>query len=129
METKIKILIIEDDVVTAMAEKSIFQGDVNCQIEVARSGSEAIKLTSTNAYDLIMMDLGLGDTTGYAVTEQIRANGMNIKTVIVALTAHTKEAVEAECLKVGMNGVESKPLLPGVAKRIVSEFIPQLIAQ
>ena len=124
METKMKVLLVEDDFLIALANKTILQ-DIGCQVDVAPTGSKAIDLSANNIYDLILMDLGLGDTTGYAVTEQIKSDGINSTTPVVALTAHPASDVQEDCLKVGMLAVETKPLLPDRAKQILTTFVSE----
>lgn len=121
METKSKILLVEDDFVIALANKTILQ-DIGCHVDVASTGSQAIELSENNIYDLILMDLGLGDTTGYAVTKQIKLDSLNSATPVVALTAHPAAEVEEDCLKVGMLAVETKPLYVDSAKQIIAKF-------
>lgn len=124
METPVKILLVEDDFVMVLASKTILS-NAGYQVDVATSGTEAIRLSSANVYDLILMDLGLGDTTGYAVTEEIKSSGLNTQTPVVALTAHKKVDVEDNCLKIGMKAVQTKPLTLDIAKDLIATFVPK----
>lgn len=122
MENTIKILLVEDDFIMILAGKTTFQS-LGCQVDVAENGQEAVHLSSTQVYDLIIMDLGLGETTGYAVTEQIRTNSMNTKTPVIALTVYSAMALADDCFKVGMNDVKTKPLIPNDAVKIIKKFV------
>jgi CheY-like chemotaxis protein len=62
-------------------------------------------------FDLVLMDLELPDTTGYAATRLIRVSeGEDEPTPIIALTAHAVGEVRKPCLEAGMNDCLGKPL-------------------
>lgn len=68
-----KLLIVEDDVQHNEAVKELIgNGDVQCFS--AYSGKEAQDLLSANAFDCIIIDLGLPDMTGLSFLEKIREN-------------------------------------------------------
>lgn len=113
---KYRVLLVEDDEI-AQTMGMLYLKDKNYQIDLAVSGKEALELTSKTPYDLIYMDLGLGDgIDGIETTRRIRAdkNNLSHKTFITALTAHgngDKEIVQ-KCMNAGMQTILSKPLSP-----------------
>ena len=107
-----KVLLVEDyDLVSKVSKKILENNDiVRCSVDVACTGKEAIEFTKKNKYELILMDIGLPDMTGYEVTKKIISskNSLNSKTPIIALTAHD-EVIE-NCIDAGMIDLIPKPL-------------------
>lgn len=101
------ILLVEDNKIAAKAAKIIIE-HLNCKVDIAASGREAIKMSNEKSYDLIFMDIGLPDTDGMSVSETI--NGSLGKDVpIVALTGHVTGEMKMRCLESGMDSVITKP--------------------
>jgi DNA-binding response OmpR family regulator len=73
------------------------------------SGAEAISLALSASPDLVILDLGLPDVPGEAVTREIRAAGM---TPILMLTARSGEEDRIRGLELGADDYLTKPFSP-----------------
>lgn len=105
-----KILLVEDNNMVALVSKLKLES-FGHEVCVANTGKEAISCAELDLYDVILMDLGLGETTGYDVTEEIIKRGkLNTQTPIIALTAHSASDTKQKCLSCGMCDVLEKPL-------------------
>ena len=85
----------------------------NAIINIAKNGNEAVSLSQTNAYDVIIMDISMPDMSGLEATRIIRDNNsssLNINTPIIALTANALPEDREHCLQAGMDAYLSKPL-------------------
>ena len=105
-----EILVVEDALIAKKVAQAMLKR-LNCKVDFASSGLEALDLIAKNDYDMIFMDLGLPDMDGVAVTEKIR--GMKEKkgsVPIIALSANFDDECRAYCLKAGMNEFIAKPL-------------------
>jgi PAS domain S-box-containing protein len=122
---KTRVLVVEDQLLAAKVAQSIIS-NLGCSVDVAPDGKTALRFVSENKYDLIFMDVGLPDTTGYEVTKQIRANEWKLDEhiPIVALTAHIDTENKQACIYSGMDAVISKPLMANTAKDILNAFVP-----
>ncbi len=70
------------------------------------------------------MDLGLGDTDGFSVTEIIKANSeLNQNTPIIAVTAHSREDYQQRAQDVGMMNFITKPLSVEKLKLLFQEIV------
>lgn len=125
---KTQILVVEDQLLAAKVAQSIIS-NLGCSVDVAPDGQTALRFISEKKYDLVFMDVGLPDTSGYELTKQIRANEWKLDEhiPIVALTAHIDTENKQECIYSGMDAVISKPLMPNTAKDILNAFIPSVV--
>jgi PAS domain S-box-containing protein len=77
----------------------------------AKSGDEALEISSTKNLDLILLDLHLPTMSGYEVTRFIRDSNLPVSKVpILAITADVLEGTEQACLDAGFSGFFPKPL-------------------
>ncbi len=120
------VLLVEDSPSAALVTKGILK-NLNCKIDVATSGEDAVKMVQNKTYDFIFMDVGLPGISGIEATQQIRE--LQEKTdqdiPIVALTAHVEDEAKQACKDAGMNAALSKPLSPEKAEDILNAFIPE----
>lgn len=120
MSTLLKyVLVVEDEPIGQRVANALLQS-LGCKVDVVGSASQALETLKTNDYQLIFMDIGLGDLTGFELTQQIRLSGK--KMPIVALTAEQSELVRARCDETGMNDLLIKPLTPTSAKAMLEKF-------
>lgn len=119
------VLVVEDNFIAQKVAIAILSA-MNCHIDVASNGEEALNLYSKHQYDLIFMDIGLGEgMDGYEVTHQIRSNNKLKHIPIIALTAHAGDDSKQRCIEAGMDAVLTKPLTQTQAKDILRSFIPE----
>ena len=121
-----KILLVEDHPISAKIEKEILL-HLGCVVDIASNAKQALELVNKEYYDLIFMDIGLPDMTGYEVTQRIRSQDLtSISHIpIVALTAHTDSDNQQQCLDSKMNAMITKPFTTEQAEDILNTFIPR----
>lgn len=119
-----RILMVEDNLVAQKVEQALLTA-LNCQVDIAESGEQAIKLFSPGKYDLVFMDIGLQDTSGYIVAKKIREmeEETQYHIPIIALTSYQADVVKDDCIDYSMEGVISKPLTSDQAKQIIERYI------
>lgn len=120
-----QVLVVEDNNIAQTVAKALLS-QLACTVDVASNGVEALKLCKKKKYDLIFMDIGLGDgMDGYEVTYHIRNSSREIKnSPIIALTAHGGDENRQRCIEAGMDAVLTKPLTQAHALDIIKTFIP-----
>lgn len=123
-ETKSNVLVVEDNGIAQIAAKTLLSS-MSCRVDVAANGMDALALCKKNKYDLIFMDIGLGEgLDGYDVTQHLRGMPESGETPIIALTAHGGDENKQRCIEAGMNAVLAKPLTNAHAADIIANFIP-----
>jgi two-component system, OmpR family, response regulator VicR len=99
------ILVVEDDAALArvLSDSLTYEGfDVEC----VREGHAAVERARRQAPDLILLDIGLPDTDGFAIVELLRQSG---PTPIIVLTARGQKADKLRGLKLGADDYVTKP--------------------
>lgn len=119
-----RVLLVEDHVIAAKVAMSLLE-TLNCAVDHAASGEEAIRMVKEAQYELIYMDIGLPDKSGLEVTQEIRKmpNEKISQIPIVALTAHISEKDRQACLHIGMQEIITKPLTESTAQTTINQFV------
>lgn len=106
-DKKFRVLLVEDDRLMQTVGIAMLKSIENYVLNLAKSGEEAIELTTKTHYDVVYMDIGLPGINGIEAVKQIRENSKNRNqnTFITALTAHADEEIAKQCLDAGMQQV------------------------
>ncbi len=104
------VLVAEDNVTNQKVVVGMLKKH-HCRVSLAATGSEAVRLFLNDPPDLVLMDCQMPEMDGYQATARIRRHEqeLNIKTPIVALTAHALGGDREICLAAGMDDYLSKP--------------------
>ncbi|HEY2566678.1 MAG TPA: ATP-binding protein [Candidatus Aquirickettsiella sp.] len=120
-----RILLVEDDKLAAKIAESILT-ELNCVIDVAADARTALQRVQKQDYHLILMDIGLPDMDGIALTHRMRLQQWQRTdtTPIIGLTAHIDVENRQRCLDAGMNTVILKPFKKETAVELLKTFVP-----
>lgn len=78
-----KVLIVDDDpAICKLLEKVMHSNDL--ETTVAASGADALSLIRSHSFDIILMDVMLGDMEGFEVIKKIRSQGISTPVMIVS---------------------------------------------
>ncbi len=120
-----RILVVEDYFINQEIVQDMLEL-MDCHVEIAEDGEEAIEKVDKNEYDLILMDIQLPEKDGYEVTREIRQQektGKKRKT-IVALTANAMAGDREKCIEAGMDDYLSKPIDLTKLESILKKYLP-----
>ena len=101
----LSILFVEDDDTIAMGVEYSLKQD-GFQVSLANRLEEARDLLKRQSFDLVLLDLGLPDGSGYALCKEIRAAG---DMPIIILSARDEEASIVLGLDLGADDYITKP--------------------
>ncbi len=125
MAKRLKVLLVEDDKFSQMATERALK-KLGCDVVVAGSGDAALDNVFKAVYDLILMDLGLTDTNGFNVVQEIKMqSALNRQTPIIALTAHSDELYRTQAKQIGMDDFLSKPLRLNELEKLLEQLATQ----
>jgi len=105
------ILVAEDNEFNAqlMEQRLVRRGH---RVRLANDGQEALALTETGAFDLLLLDVHMPELDGFqvvqAIRERERATGGHLP--VIALTARARKEDRERCLAAGMDDFLSKPV-------------------
>lgn len=103
--SQIKVLLVEDDDVSAQAACTILER-LGCIVDVAINGQDAIIIFLQKSYDLVFMDWQMPFMDGVEATARIRTMPEGRVTPIIGTTASRSKA---EVVAAGMNDLIPKP--------------------
>lgn len=117
-----KVLLIEDNeqnryLVTLLLENHGYQ------VTSAVDGPEGITAATTQAFDLILLDIQLPGMDGYAVARTLRGEPCLCMTPIVAVTSYAMTGDRENALAAGCNGYIEKPINPATFVAEASRFL------
>lgn len=109
-DKKLRILLAEDNIINQKLLKAMLT-KVGCKVDVSVNGNEVLEkfMITSNAYDLIFMDVQMPEMDGIEAARIIREKGFK-KIPIVALTAGALPEDRESCLKAGMDDYLPKPI-------------------
>ena len=102
-----KVLIVEDNP-TNLRLISSQLNTLGYDADIASNGREALDMTRSNHYSLVLTDCNMPIMDGYELTAELRRD--NNQVPVIALTADAFPERERECLSAGMNGRMIKPV-------------------
>ena len=120
-----KVLIVDDSMVNQEIAKEFLE-DLECDVEMANNGVEAVSATEQTCYDLVLMDCQMPLMDGFAATAAIRsrqAAATSSGVPIIALTANAFASDREKCLASGMSDFLSKPFLPMEFDTVVMKWL------
>lgn len=119
-----KILLVEDNEMNQLIATNFLEG-WGLELEVAQNGLEAVEMTKSNQYGLILMDLQMPVMDGYDACKSIRAmSGQYYQQLpIMALTASAMVEIKDEVIAAGMNDYISKPYDPKELKAKLIKYL------
>ncbi len=120
----LKVLCVEDNEVAQKIMAMIFaKGEWS--LDVASNGNDALNLFSPGKYDLIYLDIGLPDMSGYTLSNIFRRLENESKgsyyVPIIALTAHVD--LDADNESYGLDALLNKPLTIEKNNKVIERFI------
>lgn len=120
MDNSLHILVVEDSLIALVVIKTQLTR-LGCQVDTATDGESALKKVLLHSYDLILMDIGLGEgPDGFDVAASIKQKSLiNKSTPIMAVTSHGEKEYIERAVEVGMVGFFHKPFTLEDAMKII----------
>lgn len=115
-----KVLIVDDDpAICKLLEKVMHSNDL--ETTVAASGADALSLIRSHSFDIILMDVMLGDMEGFEVIKKIRSQG--ISTPVMIVSGRNEDYDSLYGLSLGADDYITKPFRPLVLGAKVKALI------
>lgn len=108
MTPRPRILLVDDEVSIQRAVGPLLRTR-GYDVDIARTGAEALAMFAAEPPDLIVLDLGLPDLEGTEVCRRIRTTS---RVPIVVLSARGEESDKVSALDLGADDYVTKPFGP-----------------
>ena len=109
-----KILVVDDQPVNIQLLHPVFAAD--CQVFMATSGEQALKLSREHLPDLILLDVVMPGMSGHEVCRELKATEATREIPVIFITAHGEPMEEAAGLELGAVDFITKPINPVVVR-------------
>jgi CheY-like chemotaxis protein len=113
-----KILLVEDNEMNRdmLSRRLLRKGyEVVCAV----NGAEGVAMATSEAPDLILMDMSLPVMDGWEATRTLKAAASTMAIPVIALTAHAMEGDEQKAKDAGCDDYDTKPIeLPRLLAKI-----------
>ncbi|MGE4296325.1 MAG: PAS domain S-box protein [Campylobacterales bacterium] len=116
-----RILMVEDVEINAELAREMFKRFFNTDLQVARSGEEAIWRLKNEKFDLVFMDIQMPGCSGIEATRSIRLFNPAIPIVAISANAFAEDAAEAKAA--GMDDYLTKPIRKERVAEVLSHFL------
>ncbi len=119
------VLLVEDNLTNQQVAKVIL-AKLNCTVEIANNGLEAIEALKRSEFDIVFMDIQMPEMDGLTAARMIRdpqTAVLDPEVPIVALTANAFKSDRDNCLEAGMNDYIAKPVEPRSIKNVLSKLV------
>ncbi len=105
----VRILLAEDNAINQMVAQEMLKA-YGFEVGVAENGKEALQMLEQEEWQLILMDIHMPEMDGMEATRLIRDNILYRHIPIIAVTANTLRSDHETYMRLGMNGVVTKPI-------------------
>lgn len=107
-----RVLVVEDEADISALIKHTLERSGGTLVEIVASGEQALKATTEQPPDLIVLDLNLPGLGGLEVCRLLRMRPATARTPIIMLTARTSEGDRVVGLDAGADDYITKPFSP-----------------
>jgi len=121
---KRRVLLAEDNLFLTEIMRIVLEA-LNYDVIVAKNGRQAVEMATSEAPDLIIMDLMMPELDGFQAATQVRMNPKTQTIPVLAISAFTVPGTRERCLACGFDGYIAKPFtvqeLKGAIEKILKE--------
>ena len=119
-----RVLVVEDNHINQRVAAGLLHR-LQCDVDIAANGVEALKMALATPYDAILMDAMMPVMDGFEATAEIRRReSAGSRVPIIGITALATNDDRQRCLDAGMDDYLSKPIDLDVLRAILARWLP-----
>ena len=122
MDEKTKILVVDDEEVVRLSHIRTL-ASVHCNVEVVKSGGEALRVMEQRPADVVLLDLRMPGMDGMTVLKAIKQRWPETEVVIITGYPNIESAKEA--VRLGAYDYLAKPLGPDEVINVTNSAVTQ----
>jgi CheY-like chemotaxis protein len=120
---RLRLLIVDDEVLVARAVRRMF--DKEFRVEIALDGQVALEKLSTTDYDVVLCDVMMPGITGLELYRQVRSVNEALARRFVFATGGLFSQELSESVKRLSNMIVEKPFDPAELRRVIHAAVPE----
>lgn len=105
-----KLLIVEDEPSSIEILCQVLSSA--CEIYIAKTGAEALRLCTQNNFDVVLMDMELPDTSGVEVCRTLKADEQTQNVPVIFISGFSDLVFEVQAFDAGGVDYLVKPISP-----------------
>jgi DNA-binding response OmpR family regulator len=105
-----RVLIVDDEESTRLLLAKVLSRDLRCEVVLAGTCEQALRLAGNYVYDAILLDLMMPGIGGVEVLKQVRASSPNMATPVIIVSMLSDQTTMDLCMNVGANAYLVKPV-------------------
>jgi hypothetical protein len=120
----VRVLVVDDEPDARLLVKRLLE-ECECVVSAVGSGEEALQLSGTSGFDVLVSDIGMPNEDGYAFIRRWReqeAKAGRPKTPAVALTAYARAEDRRRAILAGYQAHIAKPVETGELLAVVASL-------
>jgi two-component system cell cycle response regulator DivK len=117
-----KVLIVENDPINMLIARKFLEN--RFEVDTSFSGEKALEMISEKSYDVVVMDINLGEDTldGIEAMKRIRLMPDREKTAVFAITSYAMPEDKDRFLNLGFDEYFAKPYDKNILIKAIEEF-------
>ena len=116
------VLLVDDDVNILDTAKDILE-EAGYEISTASNGTRAIELLDQKAFNVVVVDFQLPDTTGLELARKVREH--NDYTLVILMTGHASLEMAVKAIQEAVYDYLIKPVDPAQLQRTIERALAQ----
>jgi len=122
---ELKVLLVDDSLTARNHIKRVLESLGIEAISTAKNGVDAVKLISTEEFDLIVTDLNMPEMDGEQLTQFVRNEMGNTYIPILMVTSEHDQARLASVQQAGVSAICDKPFEPSSVREILYRVLDE----
>lgn len=118
---KLRILIVDDNADAAEA-LAMYLESLGHEVLVEHDPVRALKRTTTELFDMCLLDIGLPQMDGNELARRVRSGGRSANTILIAVTGYGQQDDKRHSLAAGFNHHLTKPVNFRQLNRLMSHL-------
>jgi len=115
--SKHRILVVDDELTVCKSIRQVLVGG-DCDVDMAQSGEEALRMEAERPYDVMIVDLMMPGRSGMDLLRMLKAK--NPKARVIMVTGYPTMRNTLQAMQLGAVDFLPKPFLPTTLRNLVA---------
>ena len=117
---KHRILVVDDELTVCKSIRQVLVRE-DCEVDMALSGEEALRLDAERPYDVLIVDLMMPGLSGMDLLKSLKAK--NPKARVIMVTGYPTMRNTIQAMQFGAMDFLPKPFLPTTLRNLVAKAL------